>query len=55
LRFDPFEDFEKFAGTMLATKKMGIFHDWRRSAAQLVAAIWSLCGAAGAARYRKMR
>src|SRR6266481_2888930 len=25
LRFDPFEDFEKFAGTMLATKKMGIF------------------------------
>jgi deoxyhypusine synthase len=25
LRFDPFHDFEKFAGTMLATKKMGIF------------------------------
>jgi deoxyhypusine synthase len=25
LRFDPFEDFEKFADTMLATKKMGIF------------------------------
>jgi deoxyhypusine synthase len=25
LRFDPFEDFEKFACTMLATKKMGIF------------------------------
>jgi deoxyhypusine synthase len=25
LRFDPFEDFEKFATTMLATKKMGIF------------------------------
>ncbi|HKW35377.1 MAG TPA: deoxyhypusine synthase family protein [Candidatus Acidoferrum sp.] len=25
LRFDPFEDFEKFANTMLATKKMGIF------------------------------
>jgi deoxyhypusine synthase len=25
LRFDPFEDFEKFAGTMLATKRMGIF------------------------------
>ena len=25
LRFDPFEDFEAFAGTMLATKKMGIF------------------------------
>ena len=25
LRFDPFEDFEKFASTMMATKKMGIF------------------------------
>src|SRR5260370_10189832 len=25
LRFDPYEDFEKFAATMLATKKMGIF------------------------------
>jgi deoxyhypusine synthase len=25
LRFDPFEDFEKFAETMMATKKMGIF------------------------------
>ena len=25
LRFDPFEDFENFAGTMMATKKMGIF------------------------------
>jgi deoxyhypusine synthase len=25
LRFDPFEDFEKFATTMLATKRMGIF------------------------------
>jgi deoxyhypusine synthase len=25
LRFDPFEDFEKFAGTMLETKCMGIF------------------------------
>jgi deoxyhypusine synthase len=25
LRFDPFEDFEKFSDTMLATKKMGIF------------------------------
>jgi deoxyhypusine synthase len=25
LRFDPFEDFEKFADTMLATKKMGLF------------------------------
>ena len=25
LRFDPFEDFEKFANTMMATKKMGIF------------------------------
>ncbi len=25
LRFDPFEDFEAFAGTMMATKKMGIF------------------------------
>jgi deoxyhypusine synthase len=25
LRFDPFEDFEKFADTMMATKKMGIF------------------------------
>src|ERR1700752_5175434 len=25
LRFDPFEDFEKFAGTILATKKMGLF------------------------------
>jgi deoxyhypusine synthase len=25
LRFDPFEDFEKFASTMLATKKMGVF------------------------------
>jgi deoxyhypusine synthase len=25
LRFDPFEDFEKFAATMLATKRMGIF------------------------------
>jgi deoxyhypusine synthase len=25
LRFDPFEDFEKFTNTMLATKKMGIF------------------------------
>jgi deoxyhypusine synthase len=25
LRFDPFEDFEKFADTMLATKHMGIF------------------------------
>jgi len=25
LRFDPFEDFEKFACTMLATKRMGIF------------------------------
>jgi len=25
LRFDPFEDFEKFAETMLATKRMGIF------------------------------
>jgi deoxyhypusine synthase len=25
LRFDPFEDFEKFASTMLATPKMGIF------------------------------
>jgi deoxyhypusine synthase len=25
LRFDPFEDFEKFASTMLATKRMGIF------------------------------
>ena len=25
LRFDPFEDFEKFANTMLSTKRMGIF------------------------------
>src|SRR5213075_2981683 len=25
LRFDPFEDFEKFADTMLETKRMGIF------------------------------
>lgn len=25
LRFDPYEDFEKFATTMLATKRMGIF------------------------------
>jgi deoxyhypusine synthase len=25
LRFDPFEDFEKFADTMMATKRMGIF------------------------------
>jgi len=25
LRYDPFEDFEKFANTMLATKRMGIF------------------------------
>jgi deoxyhypusine synthase len=25
LRFDPFEDFETFADTMLATKRMGIF------------------------------
>jgi len=25
LHFDPFEDFEKFANTMMATKKMGIF------------------------------
>ncbi|HEX8872844.1 MAG TPA: deoxyhypusine synthase family protein [Candidatus Acidoferrum sp.] len=25
LRFDPFEDFETFAGIMMATKKMGIF------------------------------
>jgi deoxyhypusine synthase len=25
LRFDPFEDFEKFADTMLATERMGIF------------------------------
>ena len=25
LRFDPFEDFETFANTMMATKKMGIF------------------------------
>jgi deoxyhypusine synthase len=25
LRFDPFEDFETFASTMLATKRMGIF------------------------------
>jgi deoxyhypusine synthase len=25
LRFDPYEDFEKFADTMLATKRMGIF------------------------------
>jgi deoxyhypusine synthase len=25
LRFDPFEDFEKFASTMLSTKRMGIF------------------------------
>ncbi|MGB7438955.1 MAG: deoxyhypusine synthase family protein [Candidatus Acidiferrum sp.] len=25
LRFDPFEDFESFANTMMATKKMGIF------------------------------
>jgi len=25
LRFDPFEDFEKFTNTMMATKKMGIF------------------------------
>ncbi|HEY6945830.1 MAG TPA: deoxyhypusine synthase family protein [Candidatus Acidoferrum sp.] len=25
LRFDPFEDFEKFANTMLETKRMGIF------------------------------
>ncbi len=25
LRFDPFEDFEAFANTMMATKKMGIF------------------------------
>ena len=25
LRYDPFEDFEKFADTMLATKRMGIF------------------------------
>src|SRR5271154_6070882 len=25
LRFDPFEDFEEFANTMMATKKMGIF------------------------------
>jgi deoxyhypusine synthase len=25
LRFDPFLDFEKFADTMLATKRMGIF------------------------------
>jgi len=25
LRFDPFEDFEQFASTMLATKRMGIF------------------------------
>jgi deoxyhypusine synthase len=25
LRFDPFEDFEKFAGTMLSTKRMGLF------------------------------
>jgi deoxyhypusine synthase len=25
LRFDPFEDFEKFAGIMLETKRMGIF------------------------------
>jgi len=25
LKFDPFEDFEKFANTMLSTKRMGIF------------------------------
>jgi deoxyhypusine synthase len=25
LRFDPFEDFEKFAGIMMSTKRMGIF------------------------------
>src|SRR5256714_8588560 len=25
LRFDPFEDFEKFANTMMATKRMGLF------------------------------
>ena len=39
LRFDPFEDFEKFAGTMLDTKRMGIFtvgggvpRNWSRAA-----------------------
>src|SRR5260370_41776221 len=37
LRFDPFEDFEKFADTMLATKRMGILTvggGWPRSCSQ---------------------
>jgi len=53
LRFDPFEDFEKFADTMLATKRMGILTVGGGVPAQLVAAIRRLRGVAGAARLQE--
>ena len=66
LRFDPFLDFEKFADTMLATRRMGILtigggvpRNWNSSAdrqnssSQLVAAVRRLRGAAGAARLQE--
>jgi len=53
LRFDPFEDFEKFADTMLATKRMGILTVGGRRPSQLVATIRRLRGTAGAARLQE--
>ena len=41
-RFDPFEDLEYFAATLLQSEAAGNFHHrWRRSA-QLVAAVWTV-------------
>jgi len=48
LRFDPFEDFEKIRGYDAGTEAHGDFYGGRRCAAELVAAIWCVCGAAGA-------
>ena len=39
LRFDPFEDLEHFAATLLRQNPAGNFHHRRRRAAQLVAAV----------------
>ena len=53
LRFDPFEDLEHFAATLVAADQTWNFYDWWRRSAQLGAAVWALLRIASSAAGRK--
>ncbi len=53
LRFDPLSGFRALCEDDAGDETHGDIYDWRRSAAELGAAIWRVCGTIGAARVRE--